>query len=132
MLGLQETRNSKKQGDIGLVTAIWWFERNGCPVSIPLTDSQDYDLVADVDGKLSKVQVRTTYHKKPSGIYKADLRVRGGNRSGTGKVKHFDPVRVDYMFVVTNAGDMYLIPSNEIANIHSVTLGEKYEQYRVT
>ena len=89
-------------------------------------------MVADVDGKLCKVQVRTTYYQSRYGLYVVELRVRGGNRSGAGKVKHFDPKLVDYLFAVTDAGDMYLFPSNEVTNRRSITLGEKYEAYKVS
>ena len=37
--------NSKRQGNIGIGAAIAWFTVHGYTVSIPLTDSQDYDLI---------------------------------------------------------------------------------------
>ncbi len=49
-------KNSKKQGDIGLGAAIAYFTFKGFTVSIPLTDSQDYDLVVDDGHKLSRIQ----------------------------------------------------------------------------
>lgn len=45
-----EQVNSKKQGDVGLGTDISFFTQRGWTVSIPLTDSQDYDLVVDEGG----------------------------------------------------------------------------------
>lgn len=132
MLSLDQQQNSKQQGDVGLGLAIAWFACNGYRVSIPLTDSQDYDLVVEQSYKLFTVQVRTTYHEKYAGIYQLDLRVSGGNRSGTGKIKYLNPDHVDYLFAVTDAGDQYLIPSNEIEARRSINLGEKYAQYKVT
>lgn len=133
VLSLANYRNSKKQGDVGLVLAIAWFELNDYPVSIPLTDSQDYDLVIDMNGNLKKVQVRTTYHQKTSGAYEVNLRVVGGNRSGTGKQKNFIETDVDYLFVVVENGMKYLIPRTAIDNIRSLNLGNggKYKDYRV-
>lgn len=52
--------NSKKQGDIGMCYAIAYFSKMGYTVNIPITDSQDYDLIIDREGKLLKVQVKTT------------------------------------------------------------------------
>jgi hypothetical protein len=129
---LRKQKNSKQQGDIGLGTAIAWFVQNGYRVSIPLTDSQDYDLVVEVNGNFYGVQVRTTYYKRPNGVFAVNLRVSGGNRSGTGRIKHFDPDSVAYLFVVTEFGDKYFIPSNAIVARNSLTLCDKYEQYRVT
>jgi hypothetical protein len=128
---LRKQKNSKQQGDVGLAIAIAWFAKNGYRVAIPLTDSQDYDLIIDSEGSLYKVQVRTTYFKNPQGWYRANLKVSGGNRSGTGKVKLFDPHRVHYLFVVTDTEAMYFIPCSAIDNNSSITLCEKYEQYRV-
>src|SRR5574341_2222316 len=129
---LRNQRNSKKQGDVGLGIAIGWFSSRGYHVSVPLTDSQDYDLVVEADGRFFSVQVKTTYHQKYPGIYCATLKVSGGNRSGTGKVKYFDPKRIHYLFILTERGDMYLIPSYVVTNRTSINLGEQYQEFRVT
>jgi hypothetical protein len=131
MLLLQKQKNSKKQGDVGLAIASAWFAQNGFHVAIPLTDSQDYDLVVEVNGKFKGVQVRTTYCKNPNGNFRVNLRVLGGNRSGTGKVKYFNPQLVDYLFVVTDRGEKYFILSAAINNRNSLTLYEKYAPYKV-
>ena len=131
MLGLRTQKNSKTQGNIGLATAILWFEQNGYSTYIPLTDSQEDDLVVRINGKLCGVQVKTTYHQKPSGSYAVNLVVSGGNRSGTGKIKYFDPTMVDYLFVVTDANDKYLIPATHVLAKKALVLGEKCEPYRV-
>lgn len=129
---LRNQRNSKKQGDVGLGIAIGWFTSRGYHVSVPLTDSQDYDLLVDSDNRIFRVQVKTTYHQTYPGIYQANLRVRGGNRSGTGKVKNFDHKRIDYLFALTERGDMYLIPSYAISGHTHINLGEQYQEFRVT
>jgi hypothetical protein len=131
MLLLKAFRNSKKQGDVGLAEACAWFTRNDFHVSIPLTDSNDYDLIVDDDDKLYRVQVRTTYHKTDHDIYKVNLAVSGGNRSGTGKMKYFNPKKIDLLFVLTENRDMYVIPSREIANTRTLNLGEKYKHFKV-
>jgi hypothetical protein len=123
--------NSKKQGDVGLGLAIAWLTTKGYTVCIPLTDSQDYDLVAEIDGKLSKIQVKTTSHKpKDKNAYVLNLRVCGGNRSGQ-TIKHFNSTLVDYVFALTEEGTRYFIPSSEINNGSTINLGEKYSSYIV-
>ncbi|MBZ0303858.1 MAG: hypothetical protein K8J31_29225 [Anaerolineae bacterium] len=131
MLLLSQQKNSKKQGDVGLGIAIAWFTSAGYNVSIPLTDSQDYDLVIGIGNHLSSVQVKTTYYQNKAGNYEANLRVAGGNRSGTGKVKNFDSQSVDFVFVVTESNEKYLIPANEIENKRAIALCEKYSKYLV-
>ncbi len=128
---LSKQKNSKQQGDVGLAIAIAWFAKNNYRVSIPLTDSQDYDLVVEHEYRFYSVQVKTVYYRNPQGWYQANLRVKGGNRSGSGKVKFFDPTRVNLLFIVTDSEEMYMIPCSAIVNRNSLTLYEKYQEYQV-
>jgi hypothetical protein len=127
---LSEHRNSKKQGDAGLGIAIGWFAEEGYTVNVPLTDSQDYDLIVDTDGKLQRVQVKTATRHRYGG-WVVELRTRGGNRSGTGKSKQFDPRKVDLLFVVTSERSIFLIPSEEVTGRSTVTVGSKYQEFKV-
>jgi len=103
-------KNTKKQGDVGLGVAIGYFVSKGYTVSVPLTDSQDYDLVVDMDG-LKRIQVKTTSYKLKSGSFFVSLTIKGGNRTGIGKIKKFDKDTVDYVFILTDETTKYLIPS---------------------
>jgi hypothetical protein len=120
-------KNTKKQGDIGLGHAIAYFVSAGYTVSIPLTDSQDYDLIVD-NGTLYRVQVKTTKYKSQYGIYLVSLTVKGGNRSYN-TIKPFDSTKVDLVFVLTNSGDKYLIPSKGLGS--RINLGKKYDTFKV-
>lgn len=119
--------NSKKQGDTCYAMA--YYAKLGWTVSVPVTDSQDYDLVVDNGTRLFKVQVKTTKSISPSGNYIVSLRTIGGNRSGTGKCKDFSENSSDLLFALTDSGDCYSIPKSEIS---AVALGERYLPYRVT
>lgn len=88
-----EQHNNRKQGDVGLGMAISWFTSHGYTVCIPLTDSQRYDLVVEMDSELKKIQVETPNHRpgdKKSGQYGVCIKTSGGNKSGTGKIKLYD------------------------------------------
>lgn len=115
--------NWRKRGDAGVGLAIAYFATRGYTVSIPLTDSQDYDLVADIDGTLSRVQVRTVSCLDHTRKYQVNLVVKGGNRSGTGKIKVFDQTRVELLIVCTDDGSMYCIPSSEIKGKTTLSVG---------
>ena len=53
--------NTKRNiGNAGLSMAIAYFGANGYTVSVPLNDTQDYDLIVDMDGALKKIQVKAT------------------------------------------------------------------------
>ena len=51
---------NKQRGNCGLGIAIAYFSTNGYTVSIPLNDTQDYDLLIDKDGKIESAQVKYT------------------------------------------------------------------------
>lgn len=125
-------KNSKKQGDAGLGVAIGYFSLNSYTVLVPLTDSQDYDLVVE-DNKniLYRVQVKTvTFIDR--GVYSVGLSVKGGNRSGIGKIKKFVGSNVDLLFILTATGEQYLIPTDVISNNHTLNLSKKWLNYRVS
>lgn len=127
---LNSYKNSKKQGDAGLGVAIGWFTGQGYTTLIPLTDSQDYDLVVDMEGKLCKIQVKTTTCIV-KGHYYVGISVKGGNRSGLSKLKKFDNSESDYLFIVTGAGVRYLIPTAGITAKHTISLTMSYDKYKV-
>lgn len=123
--------NSKKQGDVGLGAAIGYFATCGYTVSIPLTDSQEYDLVVDIDGKLCKVQVKTTRQLNKNGSFNVCLSTQGGNQSWNGTVKCFDNTLVDFLFVLCGDTTRYMIPAEEVPGKRTITVGLKYRQFQV-
>jgi hypothetical protein len=122
-----EFSNSKKQGNWGLGTAIAYYTSLGFTVCVPLTDSQSYDLIIDY-GRLERIQVRTTTSKSKYGIYEISLRSMGGRRGQ--KVLKFDRNNYEALFAVTPESS-YLIPSNAINTSSLISLGKKYEIFRV-
>lgn len=124
---MNKFKNSKKQGDWGVGEAIAYFTRTGATVCIPLTDSQEYDLVVEIEGKLQRVQVKSSTYKTPHKIYSVSLTTKGGNQSYN-TVKGMDKSKVDLLFISTPEGN-YLMPVKGLGN--SVNLGTKYEQYKL-
>jgi hypothetical protein len=127
---LENQKNSRIQGNVGLGSAIAYFCLKGWNVSLPLTDSQEYDLVVDIDGKLNKVQVKTTYAKSPYGIYTVCLKTSGGNKSCQ-TIKLFDPTKVDYLFILTQDNEKYFIPCSESTPKNTMKLGKQYQQFKI-
>lgn len=123
--------NWKKQGDIGMCYAITYYSKMGWTISIPITDSQDYDLIVDTGSSLLKVQVKTTNQIAPSGASIVALRTNGGNKSGNTS-KNFDENESDLLFVMTNRAEFFSIPRKEITAVSTITLSEKYLPYKVT
>lgn len=125
-------RNSKKQGDVGLACAIWYLSKMGYTICLPLTDSQDYDLLVDINNSIKKVQVKTSRHKHNGKVFEVDLRVKGGNRSGTGIIKKLNKDSIDYLFVLTSDGDKYFIPSENLGGVSGIKLVERYNEFKVS
>jgi hypothetical protein len=98
-------------------------------VSIPLIDSQPYDLVVDDGGSLHRVQIKTTTYRTSYGVFCVQLATNGGNRSFT--TKPFEPASCDLLYVLTDAGDRFVIPSSVIPAKRSLSLGSKVARYRV-
>jgi hypothetical protein len=123
----------RRQGDLGESCAIDWLTRLGACVAFPLFHSPDYDLIADVGGRLVRVQVKTSSCRHgPTDHFAVQLATSGGNQSWNGVVKEFDPGRFDFLFVLVEDGRRWFIPSSEIEGRHGITLGgHKYSEFEV-
>jgi hypothetical protein len=122
--------NPREQGLIGVTDAIAYFGRIGWSVSMPLIDSQPYDLVVDDRDRLHRVQVKTTTHRSRYGVFVVSLATRGGNQSFHTS-KDFDPSTSDLLYVLTDERQRYLIPTRAITTKTSVSLGERMEPFVV-
>lgn len=124
--------NSKKQGDVGMCYAIAYYSRLGWTVSIPITDSQDYDLlVENTDNNILKVQVKTSKYLTEGGTYQVSLKTCGGNKSGQ-TIKKMDKNYIDLVFVLVDDGSCYSIPTEKIESSGSMNLGDKYSEFKVS
>lgn len=120
---------SKQKGDIGIAAAIKYFAIEGHTVSIPLTDSQDYDILVDINNTIFKVQVKYTSAKSTSGSYNVGLRSISG--SSKQEYKRLSESCVDYLYVYTENNCEYLIPIIDLEATSALTLGIKYEKYKI-
>ena len=124
--------NSKKQGDVGMCYAIAYYSRLGWTVSIPITDSQDYDLlVENTDNNILKVQVKTSRYLTEGGTYQVSLKTCGGNKSGQ-TIKKMDKNYIDLVFVLVDDGSCYSIPTEKIESSGSMNLEDKYSEFKVS
>jgi hypothetical protein len=100
--------NRRQQGDLGEASAIEWLTRQGATVLIPFGHSPDYDLVAELDGQLLRIQVKTSTYAEltPNGHrrHQVHIATNGGNQSLTGVAKRFHPSRADFVFALVGDG----------------------------
>ncbi len=101
----------------------------GYTVSIPLNDTQDYDLVIEKNNKFYSVQVKATSCKTKYGIYQVPLKSCGGTKGKT--YKTLIDTNVDYLFILTSDKKMYLINRKFIKNKTTLNISNDYLRYEV-
>lgn len=112
------TTNNK--GNIALAQAIAYFAKEQYTVSLPLNDSQWYDLIVEKDGVFQSVQSKYTSEKSKSGFYKCPLRtISGTSRKPIYTLKDHT---VDLLFCYCEDGSKFLIPCKEINHKNTITL----------
>lgn len=121
--------NTKQRGNIGIAEAILYFTKQGVVVSVPLNDSQDYDLVVDYEGFLQKVQVKTTKQLSEYNIPMVNVKSMGGT-SGT-IYSTVAESSADLLFIHHEQAGNWLIPITKDMPKSSISLGDKYTEYRV-
>lgn len=120
---------SKEKGNSSLGIAIAYFSTTGYTVSIPLNDTQDYDLVVEKESKFYSIQVKSTGCKTKYGNYQVALKSCGGTKGTT--YKTIIDTNIDFVFIVTSEMSMYLIPKKEIKNKSTINLCNSYNKYEI-
>ena len=122
--------SNKEKGNTSLGIAIAYYASNGYTVSIPLNDTQDYDLIVDKDNKIKRVQVKSTSCITKSGNYQVALKSCGGTKGNT--YKTVIETCVEELFILTEKLDMYIIPIKELKNRSTLSVCEKYKRFKVS
>lgn len=111
--------NNKDKGRAGLSLAIAYFGSNGYTVSLPINDTQWYDLVVEKNGVFQTVQCKFTASKD----YTINLRSSGGTKGET-----YDSVLnhpLDLLFCADDQKNLFLIPFSDLikaGNKNKITL----------
>ena len=122
--------NRKAIGRIGLSMAINYFTINGYTGSIPINDTQWYDIVVEKDGLFQTIQCKAT-----SGDV-IDFRSTGGTK-GIEYDNLLNHSELDYLFCVNGNLEMWLIPIKDITTTKQITLrteptknGQGFQTYK--
>lgn len=105
----------KQTGRIGLSMAINYFTIKGYTVSLPMNDTQWYDLIIEKDGIFETVQCKATATENST----IDFRSTGGTKGSEydNIQNHLD--KLTYIFCVDKDLNMWLIPAKEVKGIKS-------------
>ena len=119
--------NKKDKGRAGLSLAIAYFGSNGYTVSIPLNDTQKYDLIIEKDGIFQSVSCKFGGEKTENpDAYSCQLRTIGSKGTFHGTVKDS---KTDLLFCLRPDGIMYVIPVKDIENISAIRLTTTRSKY---
>lgn len=134
--------DSKLIGNITELEVLTYITKLGYQVSIPFGDRERYDQIWDINGKLLRVQVKTS-HEIDDGAAVA-FSCRSSQRSkGKTKNTRYRDTEIDY-FATIWQGRCYLVPIQETSTekvlrfappkngqIKGITFAESYEVERV-
>lgn len=114
--------NTKRKGNITELEIILAFQRLGYAVSLPYGEDEPYDFIADVGGRLIKVQAKTSRSNDDGETFKFECRnvrynARGGNH------KYYNADDFDYYGTSWN-GQCYLVPISECHNSKRLRISE--------
>lgn len=102
--------DTKKKGNLTEMQCMSAFMAQGCGVSIPFGDNSKYDFIADVDGYLLKIQVKTASLKDGNAI-KFSCRSTHVNCTGVKNIR-YSANDIDY-FATYWDNQCYLVPIEE-------------------
>ena len=114
-----EIETNKQKGNAGLSLAIAYFGTNGYTISLPLNDTQWYDMIVEKDGVFQTVQCKFTASKNNE----ISLKSCGGTKGSA-----YDNVLnhpLDLLFCANQDMDLWLIPMEDLrqaGNIKSISL----------
>ena len=122
-------KTNKEKGNTSLGIAIAYYVSNGYIVSIPLNDTQDYDLIVDKDNIIKRVQIKSTSCIGKSGNYQVALKSCGGTNGKT--YKTLIETNIDEVFILLENMEIYIIPIEKIKNKSTLTICNKYKKYKI-
>ena len=110
----------KMIGRLGLAYAITYFSKQGYTISLPLNDTQWYDLIIEKNGIFQSVQCKATATLSGS----LSLRSTGGTNGSVYDLVINHPV--DILFCVDKDYNLFAIPMKDLlsyqSNVKNITL----------
>jgi hypothetical protein len=116
---------------MGELSAMEWLASRGAHIYVPVGHSPDIDLVAEIEGVVLRIEVKTATHRRGD-RWSVLISTRGGNQSWTGTVKYFDRSRCDFLFVHVGDGRRWFIPTGALDCRSALLLGgPKYAAFEI-
>lgn len=111
-----EELSTKRKGIITEESLKLWFLKHGCSVSVPIGDNDRYDFIIDINGKLLKMQSKTSNLTRKEGYLNFKTCSERYNSQGNTRVK-YSPQEIDYFCTMhPETGQVYIVPVEECGN----------------
>jgi hypothetical protein len=106
-----------------------WFVLRGLATAVP-TEPQEYDLLVTFPEGIQRIQVKSSTCRTRNGRWKVGVGRRPYVMDKSAGKAPYDPEALDYFFIVTGDGGLYLVPSRALAGRTSTYI-DSYPEYRV-
>ena len=103
---------TKKTGTITENEVELALRKSGASVSLPRGDDDAYDLIADIDGKLIRIQVKTARSRTHGAAFSFCCTRNKYFKNGIWLHQKYEEGEMDYFATVWN-GQTYLVPAEE-------------------
>lgn len=119
--------NTKFIGNVGEAKTLSKFVELGIPVYIPFGDNEKSDLIAEFNGKLNKIQCKTSLSIKDNKIHFSIVSSTFHRKNG---VKHvYSNDEIDYFSLYNiEANILLLIPIEIIEGMKSISFRVPFEE----
>lgn len=112
--------NSKNKGNIGEAIVLAEFTKRNIQVCIPFGDNARYDLIAEFNGKLNKIQVKYCGQITENNSFTCPC-ASSTNHTTNKHLTTYDN-DVDYMaFYITSIDKLLLVPIEQLAGKKTIT-----------
>jgi hypothetical protein len=112
--------NSKTKGNISEAKALFEFQKRNIPVCLPWGDNERYDMIAEFNGKLNRIQVKTANEEVNGSIR---CYCRSSKNHTTNKSLDTYEKDVDYFVFYNQTRDIIaLVPIEEIGSCKIISL----------
>lgn len=112
--------NSKIKGNISEAKALFEFQKRNIPVLLPWGDNERYDMVAEFNGKLNRIQIKTANEENNGSI---KCYCRSSKNHTTNKSLDTYKNDVDYFVFYNQIKDIIaLVPIEEIGDAKTISL----------
>lgn len=112
--------NNKMKGEFSEARVLYEFQKYNIPVSLPWGDNQRYDMIAEFNGKLNRIQVKTS-NEEENGAIKCYCRSSKNHTTNKKCDKYIG--EVDYFVFYNQTYDkLAIVPMEEIGEKSTITL----------